>query len=103
MRAVQLAQEPVERVLFLSLLQFADQPRRREEAHPQPAPTGCLRPRDRDVSLSSAMAPNQTTVVLLFDPLATRQLQHRRLGELRQDAEIVDVEVLQNTEPPVLF
>ena len=48
------------------------------------------------------MAPDKTTIVLLFDPFASRQLQDLRLGELRQDAEVVGVEVLQDRELRVL-
>jgi hypothetical protein len=45
---------------------------------------------------------NQTTVVLLFNPFATRQLQDLGLGQLRHDAEVVGVEVLFDREVRVL-
>src|SRR5208283_5160047 len=48
------------------------------------------------MSLPCPVAPYKATIVLVFNPLTTRQLQYLRLGELRQDTEIIDLEVLQD-------
>src|SRR5271157_69324 len=68
---LQLTQEPVQRVLFLRLLQLADQLRRCEEPHPQTCPTRSLPQGHSDVRFSSSVTPNKTTIVLLFNPLAS--------------------------------
>ena len=102
MGPLQLPQEPIQRVLLLGLFQLADQVRRREESHPQTRAAGGLAQRNGDVRFSSSVTPNKTTIVFLFNPFASRQLQDLRLGELRQDAEVERVEVLQDRELRVL-
>src|SRR5208283_1100867 len=44
------------------------------------------------MSLPCPVAPYKATIVFVFNPLTTRQLQYLRLGELRQDTEIIDLE-----------
>src|SRR5277367_6664591 len=63
-RTVELAKEPIERVLLLLLLQLADQLRRREEPHPHPRPTGSESESNRDMRLSSPVTPDQAAVRL---------------------------------------
>src|SRR5512135_3053668 len=71
-RPIELAEEPVEGVLLLLLLQLADQARRREEPHPQPGPARRQAPPDGQMRLPCPVGPDETTFVLLFDPLAPR-------------------------------
>ena len=87
---------------FLRRLQLADQLRRREEEHPQTRTTRRLAQGHGDVRLARSVAPDKTTIVLVFNPFASRQLQDLGLGKLRQDAEVVGVEVLQHRELRVL-
>ena len=97
-----MAQESVQGVLLLRRLQLADQLRRREEEHPQTRTTRRLAQGHGDVRLARSVAPDKTTIVLVFNPFASRQLQDLGLGKLRQDAEVVGVEVLQHRELRVL-
>lgn len=97
--AVELAQEPVQRVLLLLLLQPAHQLRRREEPHPVARAAGRQPQRRGHVRLARPRAADQAAVVLLVDPLAARQLQHLRLGELRDRREVERVQVLEDREP----
>src|SRR5207244_775714 len=64
-RPVELVEEPVEGVLLLLLLQLADQPRRREEPHPQARPTRRQPESNRNMSLSRSMTPHEATIAFL--------------------------------------
>src|SRR5207248_9519056 len=99
---LQLTQESVQRVLLLRLLQLADQLGRREEPHTQTGSTGSLSQGHSNMCFSSAVTSNKATIVLLFNPLASRQLQDLRLRQVRHHAEVVGVEVLQHRELGVL-
>src|ERR1700721_2315168 len=98
MSTLKLAQEFVERVLLLSLFELTDQLCGREETHTQTLPASRLAQGDGDVSFSCSLRPNKTTIVLVFDPFASRQRQDLRLGKLRQGAEVERVEILQDRE-----
>ena len=54
------------------------------------------------MSLSRSVTPDEATIELLFNPLATPQLQHLRLGQARQGGEVEGVEVLLDRELGVL-
>ena len=95
-------QEPVQRVLLLLLLQSVDQLGRREEPHPQARPTRGEAESNRNMSLSSSVAPDQAAVRFLGDPLASRQLKDLRLGQVRHHTEIVGVEVFFDRKSGVL-
>ena len=57
---------------------------------------------DGHVSFPSPLSPNKATIVIVFNPLTSRQLQDLRIGELWPDAEVERVEVLKDREPGVL-
>ena len=57
---------------------------------------------NRNMYILGDMAPDEATVGLLFDPLATTQLQDLRLGQARQRREVERVEVLLDRELGVL-
>src|SRR5260370_2027800 len=101
-RPLQLPQEFIQRVLLLSLFELADQIRGCEEAHAQTLPASGLAQGDGDVRFPSSLRPDKATIVLVFDPFASRQLQDLRLGELWQCGEVERVEVLQDRESRVL-
>src|SRR5260370_12326623 len=99
---LQLPQEFIQCVLLLSLFELADQLRGCEETHTQTLPASSLAQCDGDVSFPSSLSPNKTTIVLVFDPFASRQLQDLRLGELWQGAEVASVGILPDRGPGVL-
>src|SRR3954451_7465947 len=74
-RLLELAQEPVQRVLLLLLLQPVHQLRRREEADSQASPTGGQAKSNRNMCLPCSVAAHQAAVELLVDPVATSQLE----------------------------
>ncbi len=102
LRPLQLPQEFVQGVLLPSLFELVDQICGREEAHAQTLPASSQAQGDGDVSFPSSLGADKATIVLIFDPFASRQLQDLRLGELWQCAEVERVEILQDREAGVL-
>ena len=74
----------------------------RREADPQAGAAGRLAQSEGDVRLPGPRTPDQAAVVLLIDPLATRQLQDLRLGQLRDRTKIERIEILEHRERRVL-
>src|SRR5271166_4077758 len=72
---LELAQEPIQRVLLLLLLQLAHQFGSREEADPEPRATRGKSQSNRNMCLACSVAADKTTIEFLFNPLATGQLQ----------------------------
>jgi hypothetical protein len=70
-----LGEESFELVLFSHLLQTVDQAGRRKEPHLVSLSTRCQSQRNREVSLAGTRGANQTSILLLVNPLTSGQFQ----------------------------
>ena len=102
MSTLQLTQEPVQCVMLLGFFELADQVGGREKSNPQTGTARRLTQRNSNMCFASSMTADKATIVFLFNPLTSCQLQDLRLGKLGHDAEIVGVEILQHGELGVL-
>ena len=101
-QSVELAQEAIELVLLLGLLQAGHQVRRREEPHPPAGPAGRQTQGDRQVRFANPRVSDQAQVLVLVQPLAAGQLHDLLLVQVRHATEVVAVQVLIDRERRLL-
>ena len=99
---VQLAQETVQLILLLRLLQTVDQSGRCEEPDPATRPAGRQAQGDRQMRLADALTAQQAEVLVLIEPLTAGQLHHLLLVHIRHDAEVVGIQILIDRERRLL-
>lgn len=99
---VELAQEAIQLILLLHLLQAGDQCGRRVELDPPTGPTGRQAQGNRQMRFADSRIPDQAEILMLVQPLAAGQFHHLLFVQVRHQAEVIAVEVLIDRERRLL-
>ena len=95
---IELAQEAVQLILLLGFLQACDQRGRRVELDPPTGPAGRQTQGNRQMRFSDSRIPDQAEILMLVQPLAAGPFHDLLFVHVRQEAEVVGVQVLIDRE-----